>query len=184
MPACFCLVRPSVCRRASAPSPLAASITENPFIFIPRRLMASFVLCPHRPPQGQRGGCEGRTDGRSDGRKPKSSLRRDINVGGDRRRGLGLCLHRHQTHAKLSFMEDRRARPRPEAEAEAEETFTFPGLACMATLATRRRGGATGKDQNVFVWSQYPHGLEQCRRRKGKRGRESRATYGRQKCLY
>ena len=111
--ACLLLrLRPSVCRRAPAPSPLAASITENPFIFIPRRLMASFVLCPHRPPQGQRGrgGCEGGTDGRSDGRKPKSSLRRDINVGGDRRRGLGLCLHRHQTHAKLSFMEDRRAR--------------------------------------------------------------------------
>ena len=182
MPACLLLPRPSV-RLPPRLRSLAASITENPFIFIPRRLMASFVLCPHRPPQGQRGGCEGRTDGRSDGRTPKSSLRRDINVGGDRRRGLGLCLHRHQTHAKLSFMEDRRAPPRPEAEAEAE-TFTFLGLACMATLATRRRGGATGKDQNVFVWSQYPRGLEQCRRRKGKRGGESRATYGRQKCLY
>ena len=63
MPACFCLVR-----RLPLRSPPAASITENPFIFIPRRLMASFVLCPHRPPQGQRGGCEGRRDGWRDGR--------------------------------------------------------------------------------------------------------------------
>ena len=62
LPASASSVRPS----AAAPPPpllsLAASITENPFIFIPRRLMASFVLCPHRPPQGQRGGCEGRTE--------------------------------------------------------------------------------------------------------------------------
>ena len=109
---------------------------------------------------GERGRLQG-TDGRTDrgtawtgaggGDCGATEAARFFDVDG----GGGLCLRRHQTHAKLSFME----------RDKAASDFYFSGLAYR---------GARGEDQNVCVWSQYQPGLEQCRR--GRVG----ASYGQQ----
>ena len=149
--------------------------------------MASFVLCPHRPPQGERGprrlrGTDGRTDGRTERRTPKSSLRRDINVGGDAASAFVSIVIKRTRNCLLWKAGARVQRQRRRQRAQSRRLLLFQAWHAWRHCRRRGgRGGATGKDQNVFVWSQYPRGLEKCRRRKGKRRKESRASYCRQK---